>query len=990
MTANGKLTASIASALLLLSACGDKQEHIAKSSDGIVVTPEAGAAKRVRLQVISDRIIRVTAVPTETFELPESLMVTAKAAANSEFTVQSTDEFARLKTAQLTAEVALATGRVSFKDAQGNTILQESESSIEPVKVEGKDFYSIQQQFNPGTDEAFDGLGQHQNAQMNYNGEDVELAQHNMDIAVPFVLSSRNYGVLWDNSSITRFGNPRAYKPASQDLKITDADGKPGGFTATYSINGEVKLTRVEQDIDYHFIKDMPKWPKELLSDKYSNSTGMNQILPNQTVTWRGSIESEQTGTHKFQLYAGSYFKLYADDKLMLDGWRQNWNGWYHNFELPMTAGKPVAIRVEWVPDDSFIALLHNNPMPDADRHSLSLASEVASSIDYYFIAGTNADEVISGYRTLTGKAVMLPKWAYGFWQSRQRYNTQDEVLSVAREYRKRGIPLDAIVQDWFYWPEDSWGSHDFDTKRFPDPKGLVDALHKQNVRFMISVWPKFYPTTDHYKELDAKGFMYRKNVELGTKDWVGPGYLSSHFDPYAQEARDIYWSQIEKKLKPLGVDGWWLDNTEPDIHSNLDWQSIKERIGPTALGPSAQYFNTYALKVTQAVYEGERKSGTPDRSPSAASAGAQEQPPDRSPSAASAGAKEQPKDKRVFILTRSGTAGLQRHAATTWSGDVAARWDDLYRQIAAGTNMSMSGLPNWSFDIGGFAVEPRYLKPSPKDQAEWRELNLRWFQFGAFAPVFRSHGEAPLREVWNIAPQGTEVYDSLVAHVKLRYRLLPYIYTLAADTYHRDGSIMRGLAMDFPNDAQALDINDQYLFGPAFLVNPVYKHEARTRSVYLPASAKWYDFYSGELQEGGKRIDAAAPLARMPLFVKAGSIVPTGPAIQYSSEKPDAPLTLYVYTGANGRFDLYEDDGVSYGYERNAFARIPISYDESAGELMIGARSGSFEGMPSTRTINVRWITPGEANASNLDAPPDVTQEYSGQPIRFKRETAQ
>jgi alpha-D-xyloside xylohydrolase len=944
---------------LLLTACGnDASDRIARSADGIVVTPETGPAKRVRLQVISDRIVRVTAVPTESFDLPESLMVTAEAPASATFDVETRDGVTRLSTAQVVAEVALATGRVRFKDAQGNAVLAESKSAFTPVKVDDKDFYAIQQQFNPGTDEAFYGLGQHQNAQMNYNGEDVELAQHNMDIAVPFVLSSRNYGVLWDNSSVTRFGNPRAYALASKDLKITDADGKPGGFTATYSIKGETKLTRVEPDINYQFIKDIPNWPKELLGDKHSNSTGMNSIAPNQTVKWEGKIESDKTGTHKFQLYAGNYFKLFVDDKLVLDGWRQNWNPWYHNFELPMTAGTPISIRVEWIPEDSYIALLHNDPLPEADRHSLSLASEVAKSIDYYYVAGANADEVIAGYRALTGKSMMLPRWAYGFWQSRQRYTTQDEVLGIAREYRKRGLPLDAIVQDWFYWPEDSWGSHDFDTKRFPDPKGLVDALHKDNVRFMISVWAKFYPTTDNYKELDSKGFMYRKNVELGVKDWVGPGYLNSHFDPYSQEARDIYWRQLETKLKPIGVDGWWLDNTEPDIHSNLDRESLFARMGPTALGPAAQYVNTYALKVSQAVYEGERKSSTPD--------------------------------KRVYILTRSGTAGLQRYAATTWSGDIAARWDDLYRQIAAGTNMSMSGLPNWTFDIGGFAVESRYLKPTPKDLAEWRELNLRWFQFGAFAPVFRSHGEAPLREVWNIAPPGTEVYDSLASHLRLRYRLMPYIYTLAADTYHRDGSMMRGLAMDFPSDAKAGDVNDQYLFGPSFLVNPVYQHEARMRSVYLPAGTRWYDFYSGEVQDGGKAIEAAAPLAHMPLFVKAGSIVPIGPAIQYTNEKPDAPITLYVYSGANGNFDLYEDDGVSYGYERNAFTRIPMQYDDATGELLIGARSGNYEGMPQTRTFNVRWITPGEGNAANLDTAPDATSEYSGQPIRFKRESAQ
>jgi alpha-D-xyloside xylohydrolase len=854
----------------------------------------------------------------------------------------------------VTAEVALSNGAVRFLDAQGKPLLGERDrGTFVPVKIEGKDLYRVHQLFNPGTDEAFYGLGQHQNAQMNYNGEDVELAQHNMDIGVPFVLSSKNYGVLWDNNSITRFGNARAYQLASRDLTLYDAEGNKGGLTASYSIDGKLKVKRVEPDINYQYAKDLAAWPDAVLSDKISQSTGLRSIAPGQTVVWEGKMESPVSGVHTFQMYASSYYKLFADGRLIADGWRQNWNAWYHNFKLPMTAGKPVALRVEWTPNEGHIALLHNNPLPEQERHSLSLASEAAAAIDYYFIAGRSLDDVVAGYRHITGKATLLPRWAYGFWQSRQRYKTQDEILEVAKEYRRRGLPIDNIVQDWFYWPENAWGSHDFDRERFPDPKAMVEQLHADNFHVMLSVWAKFYTTTDNYKELDAKGYIYRGNVEAGAKDWVGPGYLNAHYDPYSAEARSIYWRQVEQKLKTLKFDAWWLDNTEPDVHSNIDREELLRRIGPTALGPPQQYFNTYALMQSRAVYEGERHSSTPD--------------------------------KRVTILTRSGFAGLQRYGAATWSGDIAARWRDLYNQIAAGTNMSMSGIPNWTFDIGGYALEDRYMKPSPRDLAEWRELNLRWFQFGAFVPLFRSHGESLPREIWNISPAGTEVYDSMAAYSRLRYRLMPYIYTLAADTYHRDGTLMRGLAMDFPKDAAARDVNDQYLFGPAFLVSPVYQFEARSRSVYLPAGTRWYDFYTGQAHEGSKRIEAAAPLSRMPLFVKAGSIVPIGPAIQHTGEKLDAPVTLCVYQGANGSFDLYEDDGESYAYERGEFARIPIRYDDASGTLSIGARSGSFPGMISARTFNVRWIGPGEANAGDLDAAVDESLRYSGQPITFK-----
>lgn len=952
------IVAALLVAAFALQGCArSASDSFERTADGIIVTPTEGPAKRVRLQVMSDRIVRVTAVPVEGLQLPESLMVVAKPASDVKFDVESSDGKVVLKTDKATAAITLATGVVSFLDASGKPLLTERDrGTFEPVKADDKDLYRVHQLFNPGTDEAFYGLGQHQNAQMNYNGEDVELAQHNMDIAVPFVLSSRNYGVLWDSNSITRFGNPRVYGLASRDLTLYDADGKKGGLTASYFINGQLKVKRTETDINYQFIKDLAAWPEQVLSEKVSQTSGLRNIAPGQVVVWEGKMAAATTGEHMFQLYASSYYKLYADGQLLVDGWRQNWNAWYHNFKLPMTAGKPVALRVEWTPNDGHIALLHNDPLPPAERHSLSLTSDATAAIDYYYIAGNNLDEVVAGYRQITGKAVMLPRWAYGFWQSRQRYNTQAEVLDIALEYRKRGLPLDNIVQDWFYWPQDAWGSHDFDAERFPDPKGMIERLHANHVRFMISVWPKFYPTTENYRELDAKGYIYRRNVELGIKDWVGPGYLNAHYDPYSAEARSIYWRQVEEKLKGLGVDAWWLDNTEPDVHSNVDREELTRRIGPTAIGPAAQYFNSYPLMQSRAVYEGERGSSTPD--------------------------------KRVFILTRSGFGGLQRYGAATWSGDVVSRWRDLYNQVAAGANQSMSGLPNWSFDIGGFALEDRYLEPNPQDLAEWRELNVRWFQFGAFVPLFRSHGEAPSREIWNIAPPGSEVYDSLVAYTRLRYRLLPYIYTLAADTYHRDGTMMRGLAMDFSGDATARNVNDQYLFGPAFLVNPVYEFNARSRQVYLPAGTRWYDFYSGVVHEGGRKIEAAAPLARMPLFVKAGSIVPIGPEVQHTAEKLQAPITLYVYRGADGSFDLYEDDGLSYAYEKGEFARIPIRYDDASGTLSIGARAGAFPGMVATRTFNVRWIAPGESNAADLDTAPDESLTYSGQPVSFKIKT--
>jgi alpha-D-xyloside xylohydrolase len=938
--------AAVSLALLFAGSAFAAEGSFQRTPDGIVVTPAAGPAKQVRLQVMSDRIIHVTAMPTAAAKIPESLMVVAKPHPPATLKVDERAGVVIVNAGRATAEVSLADGIVRFRDAKGRPVLAERDAGrFTPVTVEGQSFYRLTQQFNPGTDESFYGLGQHQNRQMDYNGQDVELSQYNRDIAVPFVLSSRGYGVLWDNNAISRFGDPTPYGMASRDLKIFDASGKPGGFTAKYYVNGALKLTRTEKDIDYQYLKDLVTWPAQL-SDKAPDPQAHAPWGPVKVV-WEGAVETPHPGVHKFQLYSSGYAKLWLDGNLVIDRWRQNWNPWFHDFEARLAPGKRHSIRVEWTPDDGYVALLHNNPLPEPERHSLQLTSELGQAIDYYFIAGDDLDDVVTGYRQLTGKAVLAPRWAYGFWQSRQRYETADQLLGVVKEYRQRKLPLDNIVMDWRYWKDPEWGSHRFDETRFPDPKGMIDQIHALNAHFMISVWPKFYPTTDHYKELDAAGFMYHRNIEQGAKDWVGPGYLNSFYDPYAKTARDIYWRQIKDSLKGLGVDAWWLDASEPDMHSNMDVAERTRRMSPTAIGPGAAYFNSYSLPHTEGVYAGERAYAP---------------------------------DVRPFILTRSGFAGLQRNGAAVWSGDIVARWDDLRDQISAGVNLSMSGIPNWTTDIGGFSVEKRYESQDPAHLEEWRELNLRWFQFGAFSPLFRSHGEFPYREIYNLAPEGSEVYRALAWYDELRYRLMPYIYTTAAETYHHDGAIMRGLVMDFPDDPAVRKIDDEYLFGRAFLAAPVTRFKARSRSVYLPSGASWYDFETGRLYPGGRGVEAPAPLARMPLFVRAGAIVPMGPVQQYVGEKAGAPITLVVFTGHDGRFELYEDDGLSNGYERGAFSRIPISWDQASGRLTIGARTGTFTGMAERRVFKVRFIADG-VSPTGFDAA-DATVDYAGAPV--------
>ncbi len=936
--------------MLLLAAAGGcaRKPAVEQTADGVVVTPADGPANRVRLQVINDRIIRVTATPEDEFDLPTSLQVVATSG-GTEFEVNETEGVLTLSTARVRAEVSLETGLVTFHNAADEAVLREEvRDQFLPVEIDGERFYTIRQQFNRGTDEGLYGLGQHQNRQMNYNGEDVVLAQHNLVTVVPFFVSTRNYGVLWDNNGITRFGDPREYEGLDASLEVYDEDGTEGGLTGRYYRGDEVVVTRVEADPDFQYLpadqflhEGAPRgaWPEEFGGRSPSK------------ITWDGAIEAASSGTHKFRLYASSYIKVWIDDEPVIDRWRVNWNPWYHNFDLEMQAGERHDIRIEWLPNDGYFRLLHLDPQPAAERNQISLTSDVAHALDYYFVAGDNLDDVIAGYRELTGPAVILPRWAYGFWQSRQRYTTQEELLDVLREYRRRHIPIDNIVLDWFYWRQDQWGSHEFDPERFPDPAAMADEVHRLNAQIMISVWPKFYPNTDNYRELEEAGALYMRQIEMGSRDWVGPGYQNTFYDPYSEEGRAIFWRQIRENLDVFGFDAWWMDATEPDSHSNLTIAERILRMGPTAQGPGAEFFNSYVLMQSKTMFEGEQSVDPNDR---------------------------------VFILTRSTFGGLQRYGSASWSGDLGARWDDLRDQISAGLNLSLSGLPNWTHDIGGFSVESRYTSDEP-ELAEWRELNLRWFQFGAFSPLFRSHGEYPYREIFNIAPDGSEVQNSMIWYDKLRYRLLPYIYTLAGDTYHRGGTIMRALVMDFPDDPNVRDIGEQYMFGPALLVAPVTEFRAREHEVYLPAGTSWYDFYSGRRYDGGQTITAQAPLARMPLFVHGGSVIPIGPAIEYSDQNLAGPITLLVYRGADGAFDLYEDDGETYAHQQGEFSRIPIRYDDASGTVTIGPREGEYPGMTAERTFRVRWISGPTADAVDFDAPADRTVRYTGTEVSVR-----
>jgi len=921
-----------------------------RTDNGVIIRLDDDSfrpGQAVRLIVVNERIIRVSSVPFGEFPETTSLMAVERPDANMEFTIEKGAGHVTLSTSLLSAEVSLLTGAVSFTDNDGTLFLTEKEDggrSFMPVMAMGEKGYTIRQQFESYPDEAIYGLGANQTSFMNLKGKDADLFQYNTLAVVPFIISNRNYGILWDNNSRTKYGDIRDWNELSS-LKLYDSQGAENGLTATYAdrkTGKQVFTTRNEREISYQFIPDLAGLP-----EGFNPGEGK--------VTWEGAFETDTTGVFKFMFNSAGYARLWIDGRLLFDRWRQCWNASASYFTLNLEQGRRYPLKIEWIPDggESYIALRYLTPLDDDEQQRISFWSEVADQIDYYFISGENMDEVISGYRTVTGKAPVMPEWAMGFWQSRQRYTNQEELLDVVREYRKRNIPFDNIVLDWQYWPADKWGDHQFDVTRFPDPDGMIRTLHDDlNARIMISVWPKYYVGTENYEAMKSKGYLYMRNVEMERRDWIG--YLSTFYDAFNADARTAFWNQINIALYSRGIDAWWLDATEPDITSNLPMEERKAMMNPTALGSADRYFNAYSLVQAQGVYEGQRATDP---------------------------------ENRVFILTRSAFAGLQRYSAANWSGDIAARWHDMAAQIPCGLNMSMSGIPWWTMDIGGFSVESRYHNPSPADLDEWRELMTRWHQYGAFVPLFRSHGEFPFREIYNTAPDNHIAYKTMVEYNRLRYRLMPYIYSLAGQAWLNDYTIMRGLTMDFSLDTEVFDIADQYMFGPSLMVNPVTEYKARSRNVYLPSAYGWYDVRTGRHYAGGTVIEADAPYEWMPLFAREGSLIPTGPDIQYTGEKEADPLTLWVYAGADGAFELYEDEGDNYNYEDGAYTLIPLTWNEAERTLTIGKREGEYRGMLHERTINVIMVSENRAVKLDFGRPPDKSVKYSGEEIKVRFE---
>lgn len=614
--------------------------------------------------------------------------------------------------------------------------------------------------------------------------------------------------------------------------------------------------------------------------------------------------------------------------------------------------------------------------------------SEAGDCIDYYFMSGDNADGVIARMRELTGQVPMFPLWTYGFWQSKERYKSQNEIVGVVKKHRELGVPLDGIIQDWQYWGNNYlWNAMEFLNEDFPNPQKMIGDIHDMNAHIIISIWSSFGPATKQYRELDKLGALFNFSTwpESGLTSWPPNMEYPSGvrvYDPFNPQARDIYWKYLNEGLFKPGIDGWWMDSTEPD-HLSFKPEDMNTK---TYLGSFRKVRNAFPLMTVGGVYENQRAVTS---------------------------------DKRVFILTRSGFAGQQRYGANVWSGDVNSSWENLRNQVPAGLNFSMCGIPHWNSDIGGFfagAYNKSWNDGSASKNPLFQELYVRWLQFGAFNPMMRSHGTDLSREIYNFGQKGEPVYDAIEKTIKLRYSLLPYIYSTSWEVTNKQSSFMRALVMDFAEDKRVLDINDQFMFGKSILVAPVVHAqytpekivksneksgrdrnegddkmnkpavdftEKKTTQIYLPDGTVWYDFWTGEKLDGGQELSKETTIETIPLYIKAGSILPIGPQVQYAEEKQWDELEIRIYEGANGEFTLYEDENDNYNYEKGIYSTITFSWNNAKKVLTIHDRQGSFPGMLRQRKFNIVKVTKtdGDEVIGRIDE--DVV--YTGKKISVK-----
>ena len=804
--------------LLIVFAIGSQAQSYQKTDLGVKTKINS---MDIEIQFYGPSTVRVLKSPVGKAFTKESLSVIKKPQA-TKFTVNQQDDVVSLKSSKLKVDVDVKSCKIAYSTLAGEQLLSEKESGATFIDFNdaGSKTYTIRQSFTLDKDEAIYGLGQQQRGKLSLRNTKLNMVQGNTDDYVPFLVSTKGYGLFWDNYSPTVF---------------------------------------------------------------------------------------------------------------------------------------------------------EDNP------ENTSLKSDVGDCIDYYFMLGGNIDGSIACMRELTGQAPMFPLWTFGYWQSKERYKSQNELVGVVSKYRELGVPLDGIIQDWQYWGNNYlWNAMEFLNTEFPNPKKMVDDIHNMNAHVIISIWSSFGPQTKQFREMQPKGMLLNFGTwpQSGLETWPPNREYPSGvepYDPYNPEARNIYWKYLNKGLFSFGIDGWWMDSSEPD---HLDFKPSDFDL-KTYLGSFRKVRNAFPLMTVGGVGEHQRAASS---------------------------------DKRVFILTRSAFAGQQRYGSMTWSGDVNSSWQSLRNQIPAGLNFSMSAIPYWNTDIGGFfaSAYKRGWDDGNKNPS-FQELYVRWLQFGAFTPMMRSHGTDIPREIYNFGKKGETIYDAIAKTINLRYSLLPYIYSAAWDITKNQSTMMRALVMDF-NDKKVVDMNNEYLFGKSILVAPVVNAQytpetilranaetgwdkkdaaadtksqavnftqAKSTKVYLPEGTAWYDFWTNEKLNGGQEIVKATTIDEIPLYIKSGSIIPFGPQVQYATEKKWDNLEIRVYPGANGEFTLYEDENDNYNYEKGIYSTISFIWNDANKSLTINERKGSFPEMLTTRKFNIVVVADGK----NIDK----VVTYSGKKVVVK-----
>ncbi|MDP4204389.1 MAG: glycoside hydrolase family 31 protein, partial [Bacteroidota bacterium] len=816
--------------LWMLAAEPDKT--FTKSDNTLKVLLKDGT---LQLTLYSDRIIRVEFFVKGKDQKSTDLVI-VKNPETIEWNANKSGEDYYFVTKSLFVRIT-KDGAVSFSDLKGGLLAEEiiKDRKLTPKSDFGNKTYVVQTAFK-SQGEALYGMGQFQNGLMNWKNTPLRLKQYNQEIAVPFLVSTKGYGILWNNNSVT-------------DLNVP------------------------EQELAFNECVDETK------------NTWKATFTPKESGSYNFAVESLNPKGNRF---SGPILLTINGDTVI--HYNTPWVPEFHTGRIFLEAGKTYDVVFTNTNAQEKGRVLYNTPGYDKTL----FRSNIGSKVDYFFVYGGNPERVISTYRELTGKAPMFGKWVYGFWQCRERYHSQSELLENARAYRDQNIPVDNIVQDWNYWPDGTWGP-EWNRKLYPDPADMCRQLKSMNYHLMVSVWPKVTnPALE--KRYNLKKYKIDKN---GNLDFFNP------------KLGENYFKMLEDSMYNKGVDAIWLDGSEPEAYP-VGAKTEEGSFDKNAL--------TYSLMLTRAVYAGHRKDFP---------------------------------NERVFNLTRSAFLGQQRYGAAVWSGDVLASWEQFREQIPAGLNYSMAGLPFWTTDIGGFFRDKNSLNPKFDNQytnPEYKELLTRWFQFGTFCPIFRIHGYVSETEVWRY---GKPFEDMAREFIDLRYRLMPYIYSLSWNVTYRGASMMKPLAHDFPNDLMTWNISDQFLFGSNLMICPVTKYQARSRKVYFPAGT-WYNFWTGEKNLGQMEINTEAPLERVPIFIKGGSIIPIGPKVQYALQKSNEPIAILLYTGANGDFTLYEDDGETNNYERGDYSEIPITWNETKRELVFGDRRGFFRGMLRNRKFNI------------------------------------